>query len=75
MTADTYNLSSKWDPYLKYRALTPDCTDEELQEFFNRKAESFCAMCPKNPEILHRKNDPRLNKKHYEELPVKVIYD
>ena len=75
MTADKYKLSSKWDPYLKYQALTPNCTDKELQEFFNRKAESFCAMCPKNPKILHRKNDPRLSRKHYEHIPLEVVHE
>ncbi|MGY8865598.1 MAG: hypothetical protein ACKVJK_08180, partial [Methylophagaceae bacterium] len=73
MTNDTYKLSNKWDHYLTYNPITPECTDEELTEFFNRKAESFCAMCPKNPQILHRKNDPRLTKKYYEDIPLKVV--
>ena len=73
MTADMYNLSDKWSHYLTYSPITPDCTDEELQEFFNRKAESFCGMCPKNPQLLSRQNDPRLPKKHYEKIPLQVV--
>lgn len=67
MTGKMYQLSNKWDHYLSYKPITPNCTDEELKEFFNRKAESYCAMCPKKPQILNRKNDPRLLKIHYEE--------
>lgn len=66
MTNNIYKLSSKWDHYLTYKPITPDCSDEELIEFFNKKAESFCGMCPKNPQILLRKNDPRESIKIYE---------
>lgn len=66
MTNKMYTLSSKWDHYLTYNPITPDCTNKELEEFFNKKAESFCAMCPKNPQLLHRKNDPRASIKIYE---------
>ena len=73
MTGEIYNLSDKWAHYLTYNPITPKCTDEELQEFFNRKAESFCGMCPKNPQLLSRKNDPRLQRNHYEEIPIKSM--
>lgn len=73
MTGEIYNLSDKWAHYLTYNPITPKCTDEELQEFFNRKAESFCGMCPKKPQLLSRKNDPRLQRKHYEEILIKSI--
>jgi Radical SAM superfamily/4Fe-4S single cluster domain len=66
MLDQKYKLSNKWNHYLTYKPLTPDCTDAELIDFFNRKAESFCAMCPKNPQVLHRKNDPRAKIKIYE---------
>ena len=59
MLSKKYKISNKWDYYLTYKPLTPDCTDEELEEFFNRKAESYCAMCPKQPQKFLRKNDPR----------------
>ena len=29
-------------------------------------------MCPKNPQLLNRKNDPRLSRKYYEQ-PIKII--
>lgn len=66
MTSKIYKLSSKWDHYLNYMPITPNCSNEELVDFFNKKAESFCAMCPKNPQILLRKNDPRASIKIYE---------
>lgn len=45
-----YRLSDSWQPYLQYRPLEPDCTDEQLVEFFNRQEETYCGMCPANPE-------------------------
>lgn len=62
-------LSEKWDPYLKYTPLTPDCSDEELVEFFNRKCESVCAMCPKSV-ITFKKNNPLLPVSYYEKSDV-----
>ena len=44
MQANKYNLSQKWDPYLKYEPLTLDCTDEELKEFLSRRT-SRSALC------------------------------
>lgn len=60
-------LSKKWDPYLSYIPLDPNCTDEEIVEFFNRKSESICGMCPQKPKIF-KKNDPLLPTSHYEKL-------
>ena len=51
MQAKKYNLSDKWNPYLKYQSLDVDCTDEELEEFLNREDESFCSMCPANRDV------------------------
>lgn len=45
-------LTAAWAPYLRYEALPPECSDEELVEFLGRKAESYCGMCPANPERL-----------------------
>lgn len=62
-------LSKKWNPYLKYVPLKPGCTDEEIVEFFNRKAESVCAMCPNYPEYLpFQKNDPLISVSFYENM-------
>ena len=58
-------LSGKWDPYLKYIPLTPDCSDDDIIEFYNRKCESVCGMCPKNI-INFKKNDPLLPVSYYE---------
>ena len=49
-------LSKKWDPYVKYIPLYPDCSDEDILEFYNRKSESVCSMCPKNAENFIKKN-------------------
>jgi hypothetical protein len=59
LQARRFRLSAKWDPYLKYRPLRPGCSDAEIAEFFARKAEPFCAMCPSRPERF-RKRDPML---------------
>jgi hypothetical protein len=45
-----HSLSDRWAPYLGYQPLNADCTDQELQEFFEREEESHCSMCPANPE-------------------------
>jgi organic radical activating enzyme len=65
MQAEKYQLSEKWDPYLKYVPLHPECSDEEIVEFFNRKAESVCAMCPAyQTKII--KEDPMLPISYWE---------
>jgi hypothetical protein len=56
MQAEKYNLSEKWDPYLKYVPLDSACTKEELKEFFTRKEESFCSMCPAKEEFFTPQN-------------------
>jgi len=60
-------LSEKWDPYVKYIPLYPNVTDKEIIEFFNRKCESVCGMCPKNPELFLKSN-PLLPISHYENI-------
>ena len=59
-----FNLSEKWKPYLQYEPLNPGCTDEEIIEFFNRKAESVCGMCPSDPREF-TKRDPLLPVRFY----------
>ena len=39
-----YDLSPKWDPYLRYAPLAPTCTDRELDEFLQREDEQACSM-------------------------------
>ncbi|NBT59514.1 radical SAM protein [bacterium] len=56
----TFNLQSDWDPYLAYQGLGPDCSDKELEEFLNRKAEAICGMCP-SKAILYDKGNPLQN--------------
>lgn len=45
-----YQLSDKWQPYLRYQPLQPECTDKQLETFFDLEEESFCNMCPAYPE-------------------------
>ena len=41
-----YRLSEKWDAYLGYEPLDPDCSDAELRAFAALEAEAACGMCP-----------------------------
>jgi hypothetical protein len=60
-------LSSKWDPYLKYKPLTPTDSEIDILEFFTRTAEPVCSMCPKKCDNfikqtpLHAPNYARKN--------------
>ena len=67
------SFSKKWDPYLKYVPLSPECTNEELLEFFERKEESICSMCPKN-RIFFKKKNP-LHPPNYYESKNKLIHN
>lgn len=58
-------LSKKWDTYLKYQPLNSNCSDEDILEFFNRKEEYVCGMCPKNPQTFLKK-DPTIPESFYE---------
>ena len=46
MQHERYHLSEKWADYLRYKALEPGCSDDELREFLGREEESCCGMCP-----------------------------
>lgn len=45
-----HGLSGQWEPYLRYEAIDAGCSDEELRAFLAREEESYCGMCPANPE-------------------------
>jgi hypothetical protein len=66
-------LSEKWNPYLKYIPLDFNCTNEEIVEFFNKKSEYVCGMCPKNPKIFEKK-DPLIPISDYENQ-IKYYYN
>jgi hypothetical protein len=64
-----YNLSKKWEEYLAYRPLQPDCTRGQLHDFFKRQDEEYCRMCTSKPErftldvpFAARKADPAKQK-------------
>jgi Radical SAM superfamily len=39
-------LRASWEPYLRYRPLTLDATDDDIRAFFGRGPERYCGMCP-----------------------------
>jgi hypothetical protein len=57
---DKYHLSDSWKPYLQYQPLEPDCSDEQLAEFFRREEEPSCGMCPANPVVFTLPNPLRI---------------
>jgi hypothetical protein len=50
MQNSKYTLPDTWYPYLQYHPLSADCTNDELNEFFDRQDEPYCGMCPARPE-------------------------
>jgi rubredoxin len=40
-----YRLSEKWDTYLGYKPLEPDCSRAELRAFAALEDEAACGMC------------------------------
>lgn len=63
-----FELSEKWNPYLRYRPLDPGCSDQEIVDFFAKGAESVCAMCPASPQKFIKKN-PLLPLRFYASAP------
>ena len=47
---ERHGLSSKWDRYLAYEPLEPDCDMETLFAFLSQQDEACCNMCPAKPE-------------------------
>jgi MoaA/NifB/PqqE/SkfB family radical SAM enzyme len=45
-----HKLGEAWKPYLGYEALSPSCSDEELDAFCRVEDEPCCGMCPAVPE-------------------------
>ena len=56
-----YNLSEKWNPYLKYQPLSPNCSNEELAKFFSKGSESICGMCPAKKIHMENSKNPLLS--------------
>lgn len=66
MQAKKYSMNSVWNPYLEYKPLDVNCSDEELKEFLSREDESFCSMCPANKLEPIIKKDPTLPVSYWE---------
>ena len=45
-----FDLSEQWNRYLEYRPLEPHCSDSELDAFLAKKGETYCSMCPAEPQ-------------------------
>ncbi|NBX83722.1 radical SAM protein [bacterium] len=58
-----FPLSKEWDPYLAYRGIGPDCSTQELNDFFKKEDESICGMCPSRA-IPYDKGNPLKNKSY-----------
>lgn len=54
-------LSEKWDPYLAYEPLNPDCSDEELIQFWNSECLSICSMCPAKKSYIDNPKSPLMS--------------
>lgn len=58
MLDQKFGLRPEWKPYLQYRPLEPHATDDEIREFFQRGAESYCAMCPSQRIPMYSQHNP-----------------
>jgi hypothetical protein len=47
-----YRLSEKWDPYLGYKPLEPDCSRSELLAFAALEDDAACGMCPAKERLF-----------------------
>ena len=52
LQAAKYELSERWQPYLNYQPLPPECTPEELAAFLAKEEEPCCGMCAREPQAL-----------------------
>lgn len=57
LVKNKFQMSEKWDFYLGYKPLSPNCTTKELKDFFSLKEESYCNMCASNP-VVYKKENP-----------------
>jgi len=61
---EKFGLHEAWDRYLEeYHPLTPTASDDEIINFFERKAETCCGMCPATEQQKFNKPDPIKNQK------------
>ena len=54
-------LSEKWDPYLAYEPLKPDCSDEEFMQFWKSECLSICSMCPAKKIYIDELKNPLMS--------------
>ncbi len=51
-----FKLEKEWNYYLEYEPLKPNCTYNELINFFSIKHENYCNMCASNPTQYKKPN-------------------
>jgi len=56
MQCEKYGVSEHWEPYLKYKGLDINCSDEKLIEWLRKEEEPICKMCPAKPAPLQLPN-------------------
>ena len=61
-----YRLSEKWDSYLAYEPLEPDCSAADLKAFAALEDEAACGMCPAKERLFElpvplRRPKPRVD--------------
>lgn len=44
------SISERWDRYLAYQGIGPECSDGELEAFMAKEEEPICGMCAAAPE-------------------------
>tara|TARA_E500000318_G_scaffold60122_1_gene55789 strand:- start:1226 stop:2116 length:891 start_codon:yes stop_codon:yes gene_type:complete len=59
----------QWKPYLEYKGVSLEPTEEEKQEFYKnqKKPASFCSMCPKNGNYSPRHQET------FKKIPIKQV--
>ncbi|CCQ74928.1 radical SAM protein [Magnetospira sp. QH-2] len=66
LVADKFDLyqHEEWWPYMQYKGIGLDASDEELEDFFDRRTEWVCGMCP-----------TKLDRQPMNVLPKKIVRD
>lgn len=61
MQNEKYNMDKIWSEYLKYRPADIKMNYKELFDFLNLQEETYCSMCPANPQKVKKPNPLRSN--------------
>jgi MoaA/NifB/PqqE/SkfB family radical SAM enzyme len=56
-----YTISEKWNSYLNYKPLSPECSDKELEMFWNSECMDICSMCPSKKVSFETRKNPLMS--------------